>query len=298
MSSTPGYVEKSIDFLTKTITLTSKIGLIIGGGCIIFYSLINGHYPQGVSIGDGLLFLITALCFGFVYLVFTASLTATGILFSPILKMLLKLGLRLSKSQKNKSLKPALKLEPITFFSGFLGLFGIFFIIILGHKSPIEHAPLALLPLALYMVYSGYTDTTNKIKKLERSAKTFTLAGQNFNNELDGLKQQRLIIGALLIAIPLIVGGVTTDLLKKSMQLAKIRIENATIYVKSPFSNILPNPLDSKLSDFKKFEHVTITFRGVGSTTLVEASDEDTYIKLEIPNDSIIIEAKVTKKHR
>lgn len=258
----------------------------------------NGHYPQGVSIGDGLLFLITALCFGFVYLIFTALLTATGILFSPILKLLLNLWIRLSTTRKKKIVKPAIKLEPITFFSAVLGLFGILFIFLLGHKSPMEHAPLALLPIALYMIYSGYTDTVNKIRILERSAKTFTLEGQNFNNELDGFKQQRIIVGTLLIAIPLIVGGVTTDLLTKSMQLAKIRIENATVYVKSPYSSLLPNPLDSKLNEFKKFEHVTIAFRGVGNTTLIETFNEDTYTKLEIPNESIIIESKASKKNR
>lgn len=76
-------LEKQIEIATKLLSLSAKIGLLIGGTCIVSYLLSNGHYPQGVSVGDSLLFLVTAFCFGLVCVYFSVSVTAVGILLSP-----------------------------------------------------------------------------------------------------------------------------------------------------------------------------------------------------------------------
>ncbi|BBP59704.1 hypothetical protein PHLH4_32940 [Pseudomonas sp. St316] len=85
----------------------------------------------------------------------------------------------------------------------------------------------------------------------------------------------------------------TSDLLQAAMSLAQIRIERATILVKPPYANLLPAPKDSPLENYKKFENATVIFRGVGNSTLIEMHSEETAIRLEIPNDSIIIERRV-----
>jgi hypothetical protein len=88
-------------------------------------------------------------------------------------------------------------------------------------------------------------------------------------------------------------GGVTSDLLQAAMRFAQIRIERATILVKPPYANLLPAPKDSPLENYKRFENATVIFRGVGNSTLIEMRTEETAIRLEIPNDSIIIERRV-----
>ncbi|XVN20199.1 hypothetical protein QZH46_09980 [Pseudomonas corrugata] len=100
------------------------------------------------------------------------------------------------------------------------------------------------------------------------------------------------MIAGLIILTPILMGGVTSDLLQTAMSLAKIRIERATILVKPPYANLLPDPKDSPLQDYKVFENATVVFRGVGNSTLIEMRTADTAIRLEIPNDSIIIERK------
>lgn len=66
-------LEKQIEIAAKLLSLSAKIGLLIGGTCIVSYLLSNGHYPQGVSVGDSLLFLVTAFCFGLVCIYFSAA---------------------------------------------------------------------------------------------------------------------------------------------------------------------------------------------------------------------------------
>ncbi|MNF10704.1 hypothetical protein D3C80_2117320 [compost metagenome] len=63
--------------------------------------------------------------------------------------------------------------------------------------------------------------------------------------------------------------------------------------MKPPYANLLPTPKDSPLEDYKRFENATVIFRGVGISTLIEMHSEGTAIRLEIPNDSIIVERRV-----
>ncbi|WP_024619009.1 MULTISPECIES: hypothetical protein [Pseudomonas] len=289
-------LEKQIEIATKLLSLSAKIGLLIGGTCIVSYLLSNGHFPQGVSVGDSLLFLVTAFCFGLVCVYFSVSVTAVGILLSPLFIPVLRGFVWLHGKITDK--KPILEFKrpKITFLSVFFGICGAATIYFLTHKSPLEHIQLILLPIFQFIVYSAYLEQNKKISAAQPSAPEIVDSEhpeQNPHAEMKPLKRTRLVIAGVILLTPLLMGGVTSDLLQAAMSFAQIRIERATILVKPPYANLLPTPKDSPLEDYKRFENATVIFRGVGISTLIEMHSEGTAIRLEIPNDSIIVERRV-----
>ncbi|UZE21497.1 hypothetical protein LOY67_15730 [Pseudomonas sp. B21-056] len=295
MRDTTSELEKQIDLATKLLSLAAKAGLITGGTCIVSYLLSNGHYPQGVSIGDSLLFLVAAFCFGIICLYFSASVTAAGVLLAPVFVPVLRFFIWLKTILSAEKSKPELKLEKITFLTVFFGICGVVTIYFLARKHPIEHIPLILLPIFQYIVYSTFLMQDRKIKA---GSALETVDTEPFDNDarvdVKHLKRIRAMAAGLIILTPILMGGVTSDLLQTAMSLAKIRIERATILVKPPYANLLPAPKDSPLQDYKTFENATVVFRGVGNSTLIEMRTVDTAIRLEIPNDSIIIERNMS----
>ncbi|WP_339483088.1 MULTISPECIES: hypothetical protein [unclassified Pseudomonas] len=296
MAEATAGLEKQIDIATKLLSLSAKIGLLIGGTCIVSYLLSNGHYPQGVSIGDSLLFLVAAFCFGLVCVYFSVSVTAAGVLLSPLFIPVLR-GFAWLHGKVTGD-KPVLEFKrpKITFFLVFFGLCGAVTIYVLTRKSPLEHILLILLPIAQYIIYSAYLEQNKKIKAAQPSAPEvvdFEHPEQNPHAEMKRLKRTRAVIAGVILLTPLLMGGVTSDLLQVAMSFAQIRIERATILVKPPYANLLPAPKDSALENYKSFDNATVIFRGVGNSTLIEMRTEETAIRLEIPNDSIIIERRV-----
>ncbi|MDU9025113.1 hypothetical protein LOY64_14090 [Pseudomonas corrugata] len=288
-------LEKQLDLATKLLSLAAKVGLLTGGTCIVSYLLGNGHYPQGLSIGDSLLFLVAAFCFGVICLYFSASVTAAGVLLAPLFVPVLRFLIWLTTIFRTEKSKPELKLQKITLLTVLFGICGVVTIYFLARKNPIEHIPLILLPIFQYIVYSAFLNQNRKINTAYQP--TPEIAGtEPFDKaprvDVKPMKRLRAMIAGLIILTPILMGGVTSDLLQTAMSLAKIRIERATILVKPPYANLLPDPKDSPLQDYKVFENATVVFRGVGNSTLIEMRTADTAIRLEIPNDSIIIERK------
>ncbi|WP_422777688.1 hypothetical protein ACOXXE_12005 [Pseudomonas mediterranea] len=288
-------LEKQIDLVTKLLSLAAKVGLLTGGTCIVSYLLVNGHYPQGVSIGDSLLFLVAAFCFGVICLYFSASVTAAGVLLAPLFVPVLRFLIWFATIFSTEKPKPELKLQKITFLTVLLGICGVVTIYFLARRNPIEHMPLILLPIFQYVVYSAFLKQNEKIKAVYGSPpQTQTAGAEPVDNDVHvdvkPMKRLRAMIAGLLILTPILMGGVTSDLLQTAMSLAKIRIERATILVKPPYAGLLPAPKDSPLEGYKAFDNATVVFRGVGNSTLIEMRTADTAIRLEIPNDSIIIE--------
>lgn len=207
MPNKPGGLDTQIDFIMKALSLAAKIGLLIGGVCIVFYSLINGHFPQGVSIGDGLLFLIAALCFGVVYLVFTACITSTGVLLSPILIPLLKLIQHITNKFSEKKTDLAFSLKTITLPSVIFGFFGAAFIFALARKDIFGHVQLLILPIFQYLIYSAFLDQSKKIKSAIKTAGDSTAnAGQQNQpgTDLEWMRKIRLMMAGFIIFTPLL----------------------------------------------------------------------------------------------
>lgn len=96
--------------------------------------------------------------------------------------------------------------------------------------------------------------------------------------------------------MPMLVGGVSGQLLDAAMRAANVRIEKSTIYVKEPYSSLLPKSLISKSQiapkEYMAFDGLVVLFKGFGKTTVISFADGVTARKLEIPNDQLIIEKR------
>jgi len=57
-------IDKSLDAFSKLLSVSFKISVILGAGCLLGYSLKIGSFPEGVTVGDAIIFIFIFLCFG------------------------------------------------------------------------------------------------------------------------------------------------------------------------------------------------------------------------------------------
>lgn len=291
--------EKTMDFTSKGMAFIAKIGIFIGGLCIGLYSLKNGHFPQGITLGDGFLFLITAGCFGFVYILFVASLTAMGVLFSPVIRPLLNIVFwslgKLAKNKTGKEAKPKYQLKKFRWKYFLFTPVLVPMLIAFGRSDKTVYLTLTLLAIALYMFYSIYEDMGRMIK----STNSATQGNIDYKEKplevmhSSSLKKDRSAILFIIIFLPIAMGGVTGQLLDSAMRAANIRIDITTAYIQEPYYSLLTTkPTETTAEKFKKIENLTVIFRGFGRSSLVSYLENNKLIKLEIPNEKIIIPRK------
>ena len=104
MQSLLSSFESAMDSLMKVAGAAIKLSIALGSACVILYSIRIGHFPQGLALGDGLLFLLTAGCFGFLYVFFMAGLVGLGSCLSPLTNQALKLSSWLISKFRGKKL--------------------------------------------------------------------------------------------------------------------------------------------------------------------------------------------------
>lgn len=291
-------LEQNIESVSKIVTTASKFGALVGGVSVITYSLSINHFPQDLSVGDGLLFLMAAACFGVIYVFFVASLVSLGITLSPVIRVAFKLivwGVNLFSKRKAE---PAHTLAPFEWSAVLFALFSIIIILGLGSRDSTVYWGLPLLSVGLYFFYSIYLSSGNKIKKIAmvKSSVVHTTDKENiaqFGNPEKLRRSQLFGLAAILVA-PLLLGGVSGQLLDAAMRAAHVRIEKPVIYVKEPYSSLLPKSLARKnqnaLKDYTAFDGTVVLFKGFGKTTVISFPDGAATRKLEIPNDQLIVE--------
>jgi len=280
-----------------------KCSIAIGSVCVMLYALRVGHFPKGLTLGDGLLFLLAAGCFGIVYSIFAVSLTCLGITLSPVIRPVFKLAGWLARKFSSSS-KPDDKPFEWAKFHGLAILFGlpsIAFIYVFGKQQPILYLNLLCLSVMLYFLYSLARSTGAEYRQMERTLvspietpeKTRLLASGKASRQ----KNVYIMVLAFLALTPLAVGGVSGLLMDGAMRLAHIRVEKSLVYIKSPYSDVLPSAMaatDAKqVAGYKAFSHVTVEFQGFGSSTVISFKDGASRNQIDVPNDSIIIQSEL-----
>lgn len=307
-------LEKNIESISKIFTAASKFGVLVGGICVIAYSLRIDHFPQDLSAGDGLLFLMTAACFGFIYMFFTASLVALGISISPGIRAILKLFAWAIGLARKRKVNFAHEFAPFEWIAILLALFSIILIWALGSQDSDAYWNLPLLSATLYLAYSIFWSCGNKIRKIEHIKGSALHTDEKEYvariGDVEKLRKLQLFSLASILFMPLVFGGVSGQLLDAAMRTAHIRIEKSIIYVKEPYSSLLPKSAEFGLNtsnpstppsspaatshitpkDYTAFDKTIVLFTGFGKTTVVSFHDAGATKKLEIPNDHIIIE--------
>jgi hypothetical protein len=292
--------EKNIESVSKMATTASKFGILAGGVCVIAYSLKIDHFPQDISIGDGLLFLMAAACFGMIYLIFVASLVSLGITLAPVIKPIFHFFAWIVNHFRKSKAEPIHSLAPFKWLALLFAMFSIFIILILGRHDSIAYWNLPMLSVALYFFYSLYVSSGDKIKKIDMIKNSVFHSNEKENvvqfGDPEILRRMQLFSLVTVLVMPLVIGGVSGQLLDASMRAAHVRVEKPIIYVKEPYSSLFPNALISNRQiapkDYKAFEGTVVLFKGFGKNTVVSFPDGHATRKLEIPNDQLIIESR------
>lgn len=256
MSTFTSSLEKNIESVSKIAATASKFGILFGGICIITYSLRINHFPQDISVGDGLLFLMAAACFGVIYIFFTASLVSLGIALSPAIRAVFNVffwGVNLFRKRKAE---PAHTFAPFQWSAVLFALFSVFLILALGSQDSTAYWNLPMLSVGLYLFYSVYVSSGNKIKKIEAVKNTVLHTDEKENvvrlGDPEKLRRGQLFSLATILVLPLFFGGVSGQLLDAAMRAAHVRVEKPVIYVKEPYSSLLPKALTSKSQNAPK----------------------------------------------
>lgn len=288
---------KNIEALLKGLTLASKIAILAGGMCICAYSLEIGHFPQGLTIGDGLLFMLTAACFGIIYVFFIGSLVSLGVVISPVIKGCLKLYMLTYKLRNERAPTQVYDFAKFQWLHLIFSVFSLQIIFWLGKNDSHAYWNLPLLSVALYFFYSTYLSSGEKVRKLKSSLQSVVQVGDkdsSVKNKIENLWKVQVVSLALILIIPMFVSGVTGQLLNGAMRKAHVRIENATILVKGPYASLLPSATQAAVqplpNQYIKFENISILFTGLGNTTVLAFKDGGTEKRLELPNDQLIVE--------
>ncbi|RQO35871.1 hypothetical protein DBR37_05795 [Herminiimonas sp. KBW02] len=295
-------IEKNIDSISKIATAAFKFGILVGGFCVIGYSIKIGHFPQDVSLGDGLLFLMTAGFFGIIYALFIASMVCLGITLSPILTVFVRIWtwFETKYSKDGKKTKAVHQLVQCNWQAAVISILAIFIIILLGRGDPFVYLNLPLLSIGLYLFYSLYISCGRKIKEIYAIKDSrFELqdsAAIGWNGDVEKFRQTQMIAVGVIFIIPLLGGGVTGQLLDAAMRAANVRIEKPILYVQEPYTSLLPKALVSEDHNvphgYTAFEGITVLFSGFGKTAFVAFPEGGKVRKLEIANDKVIIERR------
>lgn len=287
-----------MDLMTKTLALVSRTAILIGGSCIFAYSLRINHFPQEMSLGDGFLFIFTAACFGIIHLIFIACLISLGICLSPILRKAFDVVIWAINLRRRTKISQTHTLAPFEWSSIIPAFFSVIFIVGFGRQDASAYWSLPSLAIILYLFFSVYKSSESKLKKIELVKRSLVLTEQQFDSstslDQDNLKRDQMFCIFSVLAIPLILGGVSGQLIEAAMRFAHIRVENPTLYIKDPYASLVPKALISvtktTLNEYSTFIGVKVLFKGFGKTTVVSFQDGNTTRMLEIPNELIIIE--------
>ncbi|WP_158300752.1 hypothetical protein [Chromobacterium sp. ATCC 53434] len=123
------------------------------------------------------------------------------------------------------------------------------------------------------------------------------------NVELDKKKNDSAHINFLILLVIISAYFSTRSdaffhLLKYGTKIIHLREEAATIYTKTPYSDILSKHIKptSEIGEFKEFKNIIVLFNGIGSMTVISLDNKDGGAILEIPKEQIIISNTVTGK--
>ena len=147
-------------------------------------------------------------------------------------------------------------------------------------------------------MYSIYLSASSQLIELARivesPVETSLRADYNTLHKISKLKVSRWAAPLSIVTVPLLLGGATGEVLDASMRAAKIRIESPIVYIKQPYSSLVPTTLVTPVlqapDGYLVYKGVTVLFHGFGTVTVLTFDDGQRRRTLDIPNEYIIVE--------
>lgn len=291
-------VEEHLDRFGKFAATLLKLGIFVGGACVVAYSLRIGRFPQGLTIGDSVLLVMAAMCFGAVVSTFTFSLVGLGITLSPVVRLVFWLAAKCIPSFAKAINEAPYALARMSWFAGLGAFLAVVMIFMLAQRDVSLAWNLPLLSIALYFFYSIFTSANSQIVELNKivGSRVETPSRTDYRtlHKMSTLKTSRWAAPLFIITVPLLFGGATGEVLDASMRAAKIRIESPTVYIKQPFASLMPTALIAPVpyvpDGYAAYKGVIVLFHGFGTVTVLSFNDGTQRRTLDIPNEHIIVE--------
>lgn len=277
-----------MDKIKNMTELLARIGLPIGAAAIWLYAMRINYFPKGLTIGDSISLLMLAtvisICILAYMLIIIMGISSAIDIIQTILNLKYK-----QKSPPN-TIK-SLLLDTISTI-GTLST-----PIIIFHTSVSAYTTSIMCGLYLIITFSNQF-------RYAKYKFYYTPSDPPFikkNLIQDKSRKLLILIGLMIIVFLLSVAPKSTaffDLLKFGTSIINLRNENATIYTKKPFSDIVKIHKKStrELLEYSEFNNVKILFSGIGSITVISLDGSDSGESLQIPNESIIIKTNQQKK--
>ncbi|WP_180006356.1 MULTISPECIES: hypothetical protein [unclassified Acinetobacter] len=275
-----------------------KFGAGIGGVGLVYYLLKIGYLPSEFALGDGILLLMLSTVIGIIFCLIFLLLWMQGKAFFDLIFLIysflphqVKSYIKEKINIKNPIIIP--KVEKINNF--FIYPVAILFLLIVYVKeNSLGLLFYGLVSIYFYifyiLIYNVSLEYNYLAKILHNESKITTDYELLLENQR---REKKNVLSILLIAfliVPFVMGGqynVIEKIINFSMEKSNVRVMKSRIYVKNEFSNLI---LKKKNVDegYTEIVNVDILFRGGGKNTFIGFVKNGKYIKMEIPNDSIL----------
>ncbi|MDB2705514.1 hypothetical protein N9Y67_03120 [Pseudomonadota bacterium] len=263
-------LEKQLEIIPKILKVALQLGIGIGALIIIIYSGKVGYYPNGLTIGDGLLFIAVAFSFGLSYSIVVLVLYCTVILLTPfwrviqfIILQIYKLWLKIIRSthQPDDFKFPPLTSDKVGLaFIGFIGLI----IIALSYKNDPEIfwsliASIFLMAFC-YLLYNSLNISENDSEP-----------------QIKSIKKVQLIFVFAIYLIPIVIGKFQGNVLDQTMRLIGVRSDSAIVTFEKTYQPFVNELLKNKT---KNTYEAKILYSGLGGSSVIEINE----IRFVVPN--------------
>ncbi|MCG9607968.1 hypothetical protein [Vibrio chagasii] len=286
--------NEKLECLNKFLTVSFKVGVLVGGFAICAYSWIIGYFPSGVTIGDGLLFILLATVLSVLVALFSFSFTSLGLALWPLWKLVINLLSKIlilinrvtNKDLQINSLPKIRKARAEHYGIAFIGFLFAGFLALQDWRSLMVVLVLLFSSSAMWSSIQENEEEANKQLKVDIST-------EQKEAILKRVKRGNSILLLSMLLMPLVIPGAPTMLVTGVMRAVDVRVDSATVHIKEPYS-IYAEESGTKGqpsnfgASFLKFENAQVLFKGIGSNTVLSLhlKDKDR-VQIVVPNSSV-----------
>jgi len=286
--------------LTNLFLNLIKFGAGIGGLSLIYYLLLISYLPNEFAIGDGLLLFMLSIVIGMICCVIFLLLWIQGKLIFDVFFLIYKKSPKIVKNIISRKVAGDIKLiipkfDKFTSFLICLISFFIFLVVSFSLESA-EFLYYIIVCIYLYIFYILIYNICLEYKYLSKILNNNSSIENAYEKILKNKLRERknalsILMGAFLI-IPFLMGGqynVIEKIVNFSMEKTNVRVMKTSIYIKNDFAQlILMKSMGGNKINYTRINNVDILFRGGGKNTLIGFLKNGVYIKMEVPNDSLL----------
>ncbi|MGY3727465.1 MULTISPECIES: hypothetical protein [Cobetia] len=286
------FSKSKIDSISSILTILFKLGLFLGVSIFLIYCLDIGYFPSGVTLGDGLVFILCAIVFSFLFAMFMIPNISLGVVLVSVISLFLKCCVKILNIKRCKygEEKEVYNVKYFNMFVVFVALLG--FIVILGFSWPSDiddmgagaiiysFLSISFLNLLLISFVNGLM-LCLWIMFVKRRTKLhdYQSGSVKSTHSPNDLLVFSGVIFFLMVIITVGFGGMGSRILVGSMNTLGLRSENVIVHVKKPYDvyadlhGVIIS--DSKFGPlYKSIKGVNILMNGLGDNIVIEV-DED-----------------------